>query len=100
MMKYLKAHGEMFLLIVAVITAALWGVSQIFPFLSLAQKVVLGAMMIFWIAGFSYCLFKSDFPFFRRYKAQIGLTILIIYVVSLGVMTVSEVFELGWFDWF
>ena len=98
-MKYLKEHGEILLSIIVVTTAALWGISQIFPALSLAQKVILGLMMIFWIVSFSYCLFKSDFPFFRKYKGQIGLTILIIYVISLGVMTVSEVFELGWFDW-
>jgi hypothetical protein len=98
-MKYLKEHGEIFLLIVAVVTAALWGISQLFPVLSLPQKVILGAMLIFWIAGFSYCIFKSDFPFFRKYKAQIGLTILVVYVITLGIMTISEVFELDWFDW-
>ncbi len=100
MMKYLKEHGEIFLLIIAVVTAALWGVSLLFPALSLSQKVVLGVMMIFWIVAFAYCLFKSDFPFFKKYKGQIGMTILIVYVISLGVMTISEVFELDWFDWF
>ena len=98
-MKYLKEHGEILLSIIVVTTAALWGISQIFPALSLPQKVILGIMMLFWIVSFSYCLFKSDFPFFRKYKGQIGLTILILYVIVLGLATISEVFELGWFDW-
>lgn len=98
-MNYLKKHGEVFLIFIVAITAALWGISQLFPSLSAPQKIFLLIMLIFWIVSFAYCLFKSDFPFFRKYKAEIGLTLLIIYVIVLGLATISEIFEIGWFDW-
>jgi uncharacterized membrane protein len=98
-MNYLKQHGEVFLLIIAIITAVLLGTSQLFADQSLPQKILLGVGLIFWIVAFAYCLFKSDFPFFRKNAARIGLTLLIIYVIILGLATISEIFELGWFDW-
>lgn len=98
-MTYLRQNGEIFLLLIVIITGALFGISQLFPGLSAPQKVFLLAALIFWIVSFAYCLFKSDFPFFRKYKAEIGLTLLIVYVIILGLGTVSEFFELGWFAW-
>lgn len=98
-MNYLKKHGEIFLILIVIITAALWGISQIFPPLSAPQKALLVVMLVFWVASFAYCLFKSDFPFFRKNKETIGLTLLVAYVVVLGLATVSEIFELGWFNW-
>ncbi len=98
-MNYLRKHGEIFLIIIVVITAALWGISQLFPPLSTPQKIFMIIMLVFWLVGFAYCLFKSDFPFFRQYKTTIGLTILIAYVIVLGLATVSEIFELNWFSW-
>ncbi|MFH1037425.1 MAG: hypothetical protein V1789_01980 [PVC group bacterium] len=99
MMNYLRKHGEIFLLLIVCLTAALWGIAQLFPPLSTPQKIVLIVMLVFWVAAFAYCLFRSDFPFFRRYKETIGLTILIVYVIVLGLATVSEIFDLGWFSW-
>jgi len=98
-MNYLRQHGEIFLLLIVGITAVLFGISQLFPALSPPQKAFLLAALLFWIVSFAYCLFKSDFPFLRKYKAEIGLTILVIYVIILGIGTVSELFNLGWFDW-
>ena len=98
-MKYLRQHGEIFLLIIVALAAGLFGLSQLFPSLSAPQKALLLIALIFWIVSFAYCLFKSDFPFFREHKGTIGLTLLIVYVIILGLATVSEIFELGWFDW-
>ena len=98
-MNYLRKNGEIFLMIIIGITAALWGIAQLFPPLSGPYKIFLIVMLIFWILAFAYCVFKSDFPFFRRYKETIGLVILIIYVIVLGLATVSEIFELDWFYW-
>ncbi len=98
-MNYLKKHGEIFLILIVIITAALWGGSQIFPSLSAPQKALLVVMLVFWVVSFAYCLFKSDFPFFRKNKETIGLILLVAYVVVLGLATVSEIFELGWFNW-
>ena len=98
-MNYLRTHGEVFLIFIVCITAALWGISQVFPPLSTPQKAILVVMLVFWVAGFAYCLFRSDFPFFRRYKETIGLSLLIAYVIVLGLATVSEILDLGWFSW-
>jgi hypothetical protein len=98
-MIYLRRHGEVFLLLVVLITGALWGISRIFPPFSGPQKIFLAVMLIFWILGFAYCLFRSEFPFFKRHSSSIGLTILIVYVVILGLATVSEIFDLNWFSW-
>ena len=51
-MNYLRQHGEIFLLIIAVITAALLGSSQLFPDQSVPQKIFLGAGLVFWIVTF------------------------------------------------
>ena len=99
-MSYLRNHGEVFLLIIVAIAAALWGAAQFFPPMSVPQKALLLTLLVFWVIAFAYCLFKSDFPFFRKYKAEIGITVLIVYVIALGVLTVSEIFDLGWFNWF
>ncbi len=56
-------------------------------------------MLIFWVVAFAYCIFKSEFPFFRGHKEVIGLTILVVYVIILGLATVSEIFEFDWFYW-
>lgn len=98
-MNYLRKHGEIFLLIIILVAGALWGAARLFPPMSLPQKGLLLALLAFWTASFAYCLFKSDFPFFRARGDQIGLTVLIVYVIALGVLTVSEIFGLGWFDW-
>lgn len=38
--------------------------------------------------------------FFKKYKAEIGLTVLIAYVILLGIGTIAEVFEIQWIlDW-
>ncbi len=98
-MNYLRKHGELFLAVIICITAALWGIVQLCQPLSAPYKILLIVMLLFWIAAFSYCIFKSDFPFFRSNKEIIGLTILVSYVIILGVATVSEIFELDWFYW-
>lgn len=98
-MEYLRRQGEVFLLLVVIITAALWGVSQLFSPFSLPQKIFLASALLFWVAGFAYCIFRSRFPFFRKHSATIGLVILILYVAVLGLATVSEIFNLGWFAW-
>jgi len=98
-MNYLRKHGEIFLVVIICITAALWGIAQLCQPLSAPYKILLIAMLLFWIVAFSYCIFKSDFPFIRAHKVIIGLTILVVYVINLGVATVSEIFELDWFYW-
>lgn len=98
-MNYLRKHGEIFLVIIIGITAALWGISRLFPPLSAPYKILLLVMLLFWVISFAYCIFKSKFPFFLRYKVKIGLTILIVYVVILGLATISEILELDWFYW-
>lgn len=98
-MNYLRRHGELFLAVIVCITAALWGIAQFCQPLSPAYKILMFAMLIFWIPSFAYCVFKSEFPFFRRYKQTIGLTILVAYVIILGLATISEIFELDWFNW-
>lgn len=98
-MEYLRRQGEVFLLLVVLITAALWGISRLFPPFSLPQKVLLAVTLLFWVAGFAYCIFRSRFPFFKKHSAAIGLAVLILYVAVLGLATVSEIFSLGWFAW-
>jgi len=98
-MNYLRKNGEIFLLVIILIAGALWDAARLFQPMSLPQKGLLLALLVFWTVSFAYCLFKSDFPFFRKYQGPIGLTILIVYVIALGVLTVSEIFALGWFDW-
>lgn len=98
-MNYLRRHGEIFLVIIICITAALWGLAQLCQPLSGPYKVILLMMLIFWVVAFAYCIFKSEFPFFRGNKEIIGLTILVVYVVILGLATVSEIFEFDWFNW-
>ncbi len=98
-MNYLRKNGEIFLLVIVAIAGALWGAARLFPPMSLPQKGLLLALLIFGTLSFAYCLFKSDFPFFRKYPGPIGLTVLIVYVIVLGVLTVSEIFDLGWFGW-
>ena len=34
--------------------------------------------------------------FFNKYKSEIGLTILIIYVILLGLGTIGELFDVEW----
>ncbi len=99
MMGYLHRRGEISLLLTVMITAALWGASQLFAPFSLPQKALLAATLLFWIAGFAYCLFRCRFPFLKKHSSAIGLTILIIYVCVLGLATVSEIFDLNWFSW-
>ena len=98
-MEYLRRQGEVFLLLVVLITAALWGGSQLFHPYSLPQKVFLAVTLLFWVAGFAYCIFRSRFPFFKEHSAAIGLAVLILYVAVLGLATVSEIFNLNWFSW-
>jgi len=104
-MDYLRKHGEIFLLILIIVCAGIWLLSTAFPAeprvstLKSPRKMLLLVMGAIWIAGFAYCVFKSEFPFFRRNKETIGLTVLIIYVVILALGTVSEIFDLGWFYW-
>jgi len=98
-MNYLRQHGELFLFSVIIVTVALFGIAQLLPSMSLPQKIVMAVALIFWIVAFSYCLFRSEFPLFRKYKGEIGLTVLVAYVIVLGLATASEIFELGWFDW-
>ncbi len=98
-MIYLRRNGEIFLLLVVLITGALWGISQVFPPFSAPQKIFLVVTLLFWIFGFAYCLFRSEFPFFKRHSSAIGLAILIVYVGILGLATVSEIFDLNWFAW-
>ncbi|MDP8214711.1 MAG: hypothetical protein RAO92_05470 [Candidatus Euphemobacter frigidus] len=98
-MNYLRNHGEVFLLVIIIITAALWGLSQLFPPLSTPQKIFLLVMLVFWVVSFAYCLFRSEFPFFRKNAKTIGLTLLFAYVIILGLATISEIFEFDWFYW-
>jgi len=37
--------------------------------------------------------------FFQKYKSEILLFVLFIYVIILGLGVISEVFDLGWFKW-
>jgi len=37
--------------------------------------------------------------FYQKNKAEIWLVILVLYVISLGIATISEVFDLGWCNW-
>ncbi len=37
--------------------------------------------------------------FYKKYKGVIWLVVFILYVIILGLATISEVFEFGWFDW-
>lgn len=99
MTRNLRRQGEVSLLLVILITAALWGISQLFPQFSLPQKVFLAVTLLFWIAGFAYCLFRCQFLFFQKHSSAIGLGILIVYVIVLGLATVSEIFGLNWFSW-
>ncbi|MDP8236542.1 MAG: hypothetical protein P9M08_09160 [Candidatus Erginobacter occultus] len=99
MISYLRRRGEVFLLLVVVITAALWGISQLFPPFSPPQKLILAVTLLFWIAGFASCLFLSQFPFVKKHSSAIGLAILIVYVVVLGLATASEILGLNWFAW-
>ncbi|HDL63818.1 MAG TPA: hypothetical protein ENH12_00365, partial [Proteobacteria bacterium] len=64
-MNYLRKHGEIFLVIIICITAALWGLAQLCQPLSAPYKILLVVMLIFWVVAFAYCIFKSEFPFFR-----------------------------------
>lgn len=98
-MNYLRKNGEVFLLVIVLVAGALWGAARLFPPMSLPQKGLLLLLLLFWTVSFAYCLFRSDFPFFRKYQAPIGLAVLVVYVIALGVLTVSEIFDLGWFDW-
>ena len=104
-MDYLRKHGELFLLVLIVVTAVIWFLSTLFPadpaisVIKSPRKMLLILMGIIWIVGFAYCVFKSDFPFFRKHKETIGLTLLIAYVIVLALGTVSEIFDLGWFYW-
>jgi len=98
-MNYFKKHGEIALLVVILVTIGLFGVSRLLPDMGMAQKILMLSTLIFWIIALGWCLFKTDFPFFRRHKQQIGLSLLVIYTVILALATVSEVMELGWFDW-
>ena len=104
-MDYLRKHGEVFLLVLIAVTAAIWFLSTLFPAalevsaLKSPRKMLMLLMGIIWIVGFAYCVFKSDFPFFRSHKETIGLTLLIVYVVILALGTISEIFDLGWFYW-
>lgn len=99
-MSFLRTHGEVFLLLLAAATAALWlAAREFFPPLSASQQVLLLAALVLWTAGLAWCLFRASFPFFSRYKVQIAVTFLILYVISLALITVSELFDLGWFSW-
>ena len=98
-MSYLRRRGEVGLLLVILGTAALWGVSRLLPPFSFPQKLLLVLTLIFWIGGFAWCLFRAEFPFLKKHSGTIGLAILILYVLVLGLATVSEVFDLNWFSW-
>lgn len=98
-MSYLRRQGEVGLLLVVLGTAALWGVSRLFPPFSFPQKALLVFTLLFWIAGFAWCLFRSEFPFLKKHSQTIGLVVLIAYVFLLGLATVSEIFDLSWFAW-
>jgi len=98
-MGYLRRHGEVCLLLVVLIAASLWGLSRFFAPFSFSQKALLAATLLFWITGLACCLFRSEFPFFRKHSQAIGLAILVVYVVVLGLGTVAEIFELNWFSW-
>ena len=98
-MNYLRRHGEIFLLALAGTVLGLWGIARAFPPGSVGQRIFLIAALVVWTAGFAYCVFRSEFPFFRRYKVQIVLTLLVLYVISLALVTISELFDLGWFAW-
>lgn len=37
--------------------------------------------------------------FLKKYKAEIWFVVLFTYVITLGLATISEVFDLGWFNW-
>lgn len=43
----------------------------------------------------------AEKPFYKKYSGEILLAILAIYVILLGLATISELFDLGWFkfDW-
>ncbi len=99
MIDYLRGHGEVFLVLLAAVMAVLWGISRIFPPMSAAQQVILAAMIILWTAGFAWCVFKTKFPFFSRHKVEIAIILLVLYVISLALITVSELFDLNWFSW-
>jgi len=98
-MMYLHRHGEVLLILVILIFGGLWGLSLLFPPYSTAQKCLLVISLLFWIAGLTYCLFRSEFPFFKKHGPAIGLVILVAYVAVLTMGTVSEIFDLGWFYW-
>lgn len=98
-MRYLHRHGEVYLLLVVLVFAGLWGLSRLFPPLSPPQKSFLAAALLAWIAGFTDCLFRSEFPFFRKHSPALGLAILVVYVVVLGLATVAEILDLNWFSW-
>ena len=98
-MRYLHRHGEVYLFLVVLVFAGLWGFSWLFPPLSLPQKSFLAVALLAWIAGCADCLFRSEFPFFRKHSPAIGLTVLVVYVVMLGLATAAEIFDLNWFSW-
>ena len=98
-MNYLRRHGEIFLLALLAAAGGLWGIARAFPPMSAGQQIFLLLAFVVWTAGFAYCVFKSEFPWFRRYKVEIALTLLVLYVVSLALVTISELFDLGWFAW-
>ncbi|UCD85501.1 MAG: hypothetical protein JSU92_04735 [Deltaproteobacteria bacterium] len=37
--------------------------------------------------------------FWEKYKGEIGLGILILYVILLALATIDDGMELGWFNW-
>ncbi len=98
-MTYLRRHGEIFLILLVLIFGGLWGLSRIFPPYSLAQKCLLVISLLLWIVGLAYCLFRSEFPFFKKHGPAVGMVLLIAYVTVLALGTVSEIFDLGWFSW-
>ncbi len=98
-MNYFRKNGEMGLLLIVVLTAALLGISRLLPEMGSAQKGLMLLTLVFWLVSLGWCLFQADFPFFRRYKSQLALGLLIAYAVILALATASEILELGWFEW-
>jgi len=98
-MNYLRKHGELGILLVVLITTLLFGLSRLLPEMGVLQKILMLIALIFWVVALGWCLFKADFPFLRRNKEKIGLGLLVAYALILALATVSEILELGWFEW-
>jgi len=37
--------------------------------------------------------------FYQKNKEKIWFIVLLLYVITLGLATISEIFDLGWFKW-